>query len=185
MTDPIPHWSARAFPGPIEPDSRRFADYMPFRHEAPLAAVRAVVAVVADHEIHAGRHIFLRSALIGEHAGQVLPIAAHEAAHVLAVAVGQARRPHYEIGACEHLVHVAAEMLLYELHVHIAAVAVAALDLERNGLAVDIEPVVAHFDVVSGQADQPFDVVDRWIARIAEYDYIATCRLADIDHFTV
>src|ERR1700684_3011586 len=52
----IPFWSTRAMQVPIEPDSGRFADQMILRHETPITPVITVVAIVADHQVIAGRH---------------------------------------------------------------------------------------------------------------------------------
>src|SRR5579872_3095738 len=46
-----PNGSAAALQVPIEPNSGRLADQMVLRHESPVAAVGAVVAVVADHQV--------------------------------------------------------------------------------------------------------------------------------------
>src|ERR1700694_1504342 len=51
-----PDRAARTLQIPIEPDSRGFADQMILRDEAPDTAVLAVVAIVAHHEVLAGRH---------------------------------------------------------------------------------------------------------------------------------
>ena len=40
----------------VEPDPAGTADQVGFRHEAPDPAVRAVVAIIADHQVVASRH---------------------------------------------------------------------------------------------------------------------------------
>src|SRR3954471_14811089 len=53
---PVDEFRQRALRVEIEPDSRRLADQIRVGDEAPLAAIFAVVAIVADHEVLAGRN---------------------------------------------------------------------------------------------------------------------------------
>src|SRR6185312_16528197 len=99
--DPIPERPAAALQVPIEPDSGRFADQVAFGHEAPDAPVRAVVAIVADHEIAASRHRLLERQLFAEEApGRSL--AAQVDVELLAVAGSSGRRVLVERGRAEH-----------------------------------------------------------------------------------
>ena len=56
-----------------------------------------------------------------------------------------------------------------------------AVELDRHLLAVDVDPLLAHDDVVAGQADEPLDVVGRGVGRQAEHDDVAALRLAERD----
>src|SRR5215470_2821649 len=49
---------------PVEPDEKRLAPDVVVGHEAPVAAVVAVVAVVAHHEVLSGRHLAGEAAII-------------------------------------------------------------------------------------------------------------------------
>src|SRR5689334_4694905 len=86
---PVDDLRQRALRVEIEPDSRRLADQILVGDVAPLAAVFAVVAIVADHQVLAGRHhrgwvvvhVLARSRLEADITsatlGQLLAIAGH------------------------------------------------------------------------------------------------------------
>ena len=60
-----------------------------------------------------------------------------------------------------------------------------AVELHRLQLAVDVDALVAHDDVVARQADEPLDVVRRRIGRQAEHDDVAALRRAECDDLRV
>src|SRR5512141_1189764 len=66
LVDPTPHALERKGRDivPVEPDEEGPAADMVVRHEAPIPAVVAVVAVVAHHEVMTGWHPAFEAALI-------------------------------------------------------------------------------------------------------------------------
>ena len=62
---------------------------------------------------------------------------------------------------------------------------VDAVELHGLQLAVDVHTLVAHDDVIAGQADQALDVVGRRVGRQAEHDHVAALRLAERDDLGV
>src|ERR1700691_1963480 len=59
VPDAAPDRAAGAVQVPIEPDSGRFADQMILRHEAPVAPIVTIIAIIADHKVLARRHLDL------------------------------------------------------------------------------------------------------------------------------
>ncbi len=62
-----------------------------------------------------------------------------------------------------------------------AVAGVGTIQVGRHALAIDVEILAAHHDVVARQADQPLDVVGGRILRQAEHDHVAPLRIADRD----
>src|SRR5213079_3388588 len=178
--DAAPQWAARAAQIPIEPDPGGPADQILLGHVTPVAPVVAVVAVIAHHQIMPRRHVADKRGHLAA-AGRVL-VPADVAAHAAPVAPGQHRLAIERHRAEYRLVLVPAEALHRERQVHVAAVVVlAGLDPQLKRLAVDHDAIVAHLDVVAGQADQALDEVGRGIDRPAEYHHIAALGLADVE----
>lgn len=127
-------------------DDEGFADDGFARDEAPVAAVFAVVAVVAEDEVVARRNDELVVLDEGAHAdppvGVDLGVGALEAGEVVAEAVGWA-------GAVDGVGF-------------------------GEGAAVDVDAALAEAEVVAGEADDTLDEVEGGVDGIVEDDDIAT-----------
>jgi hypothetical protein len=140
------------------------------RRETPAAAVLAVVAVVANHQVGAVRDDFAATA--GEQP-RILVIAgiaaaagwrftanpvAEIGAGLLSIADRQSNGVHHpvaeedpDIRSARHdLVGVFADGFGHELEAHITAVGVVTDFLHRNLLAIDHEMIIEHFDAIAG-----------------------------------
>src|SRR5512132_3064045 len=161
---------------PVEPDEKRAAADVIVRHEAPIAAVVAIVAVVAHHEVVTRRHPALEAALI-----------------VVAI-FAPGKRPHvrriHRLRLCVDADRVSAARLavgaldaaLERFEPQPFEVAVRGIGLLRPRRAVDGQPLVAIFDDVTAHADDALDEVLRRVQRVAEHDDVAAPGIADRNH---
>ena len=125
------------------------------RHVADLAehpAVGRVVAVVAHHEIVAGRHGIDRRVVVEAVIGEIERGVAH------AIRQGFAK-------------------LLDALHDAVVVGDEIVDALARHRLAVDVEHAVDHLDAVARQPDHTLDVIDRVVLGQPEHHDVAALRL--------
>src|SRR6188768_1003125 len=165
-TDPGPADPRRTLQIQVEPDSPRAAYQVRLRHEAPVAAVGAVVAIITDHQVVAiGHGDFCVIAPIrtfgtfGTCGNRLLlaVIATLDLAVAGRQPGGSAQVPGGAAG--QRAVDMLAGMHFGQPHVLVAAIRVPAEFGLLQRLAIDINQVAHDADPVSGQADQPLDVV--------------------------
>src|SRR3981081_1075881 len=141
----------------IEPDEKRLSDDILVRNETPHAAVRAVVAVVAHHEIVPGRH---------------------GAGHAFAIVVAIfAKRERSREGDRRRRIALQENGVLDSAHcldelrrvVDSFAVQIVGDLLARLGDAVDEEFLVLVDDPVPGNADAALAVLERRALRTTQH----------------
>ena len=144
---PLVRSLCRGLEGPVN-DERRALD-VSARHQAPVAAVVGVVAIVAHGENETRRHYqFTVHDVVFEHF--------------------RGSRPQRHIG------RRGGEIVAVEIGVGGGVEGVGLVD----GLAVEDEPLVHEVDVVAGHADGALDVILLDIERVAEHDDVAAPHVA-------
>ena len=141
-------------------------------HEAPVAAVVAVVAVVSHHEVLAGGHLAAESTVIVN-----AVLLAGKRSHVERI-----NRLRCRIDG-DGVIPVARvlDALLGRDVGEPFEVAIGAVGRLRQRHAVDRQLLVKIVDLVAGQADHPLDEVLRRIDRVTEDDDVAALRVAGRD----
>src|SRR3989344_5389579 len=142
---------------PTEPDKERLANQVLVRHEAPITAVVAVVAVVAHDEIFPLRHDDFRQR------------------HVRAACRQNGMLHSTQI--FRHTLHLGRKFAAGR------QVRIAILLLHQG--SVDIEPFIFIYNTVAGNANHALDVIDRRIAREAEYHHLTAFRAVDIQNLDI
>src|SRR5574340_212590 len=164
---------------PVEPDEERLAADVRVGDEAPIAAVVAVVAVVAHHEVVACGNPALEAVLI-----VIAVVAPRERPHVAGV-----HRQRLGVDgdrmALRRVAVGALDQPLQRLEAQPFEVAVAVVGLLRPRHAVDGELLVAILDDVAADADHALDEVLRRVERVLEHDDVAALRIGDRDHLAV
>src|SRR5207248_13860 len=146
---------------PIEPDEKCLAADVVVRHETPIPAVVAVIAIVTHHQVLTGRHPARKTALI-----VVAIVAARKIADIRWI-----DRRRLSVDADRMLLRAgggvrALERALERIEAKSFEVAVRAVGTLRPRLAVDREPLVAVFDDVAADPDHALDEILRGIDRI-------------------
>src|SRR6478736_1025845 len=188
-TDPGPADPRRTLQVQVEPDSPRAAHQVRLRHEAPVAAVGAVVAIITDHQVVAIGHgdfcVIAPIRTFGTFGNRLLlaVIATLDLAVAGRQPGGSAQVPGGAAG--QGAVDMLAGMHFGQPHVLVAAIRVPAEFGLLQRLAIDINQVAHDADAVAGQPDQPLDVVHRRIRRVTEYHDVATLRISHAEYLGV
>src|SRR5581483_3209104 len=154
---PDPLIAAGAVPG--KPDEKGPADQVFFRHESPVTAVVAVVAVVAHDE--------------------VVPRRDHDLRRGTVIRAGRQENIVF------HTVQPLARAGRLVLHLAVLLNGVRRDFLLRHQLAVNVDLLALVNDPIARKADDAFDVIDRFVARKAKHHHVAALGLADIDDLLV
>src|SRR5688572_27558343 len=162
---------------PVEPDEERAPADVVVGDESPVTTVVARVAVVSHHEIVTRRHLAPEAAVI------VFAILATGERADAARLDGRCLRTDGNRVLARRRARGLLESPLGGLEAHAFDVAVAAIGALRQGLAVHRELLVAVFDGVAADADDPLDEILRRIHRVPEHDDIAMLRIAKRDDF--
>src|SRR5471032_1025154 len=144
----------------VHPDKECAADDIRVRHEPPITAVSAVIAIVAHHEIVARRHF----------SNDALSVVVAVIAERVIVGADNERR---HLRVIQDRVLAAVEIFFELLRITNAFIVEEIRQrCFRNRLAVDGQLLVLIRNSVAGKADHALDVIHRLVFRIAKHDYV-------------
>src|SRR3989344_7286937 len=156
--DTLPEPAFRRHRIPAEPDQECPADQVFVRHETPVTAVVALVAVIAHDEILPRRH--------RERIGTVIRPVAQEKVVTRTVEVLDPAHEHAGAGFRVEQ-RVGTRIFLFHRH------------------AVDGELLILIYNMISGNANHALDVVDRRVAGEAKNRHLAASRRAQVHQLRV